>query len=99
MEFIGGNSTNIHSFGYDADLAILAIRFHRPGNQEPNTYIYVGVDIDTAKGLSLARSKGAFFSSKIRGQFPYFEKSKIADLVGLIRPRESETNLGSEVHT
>ncbi len=61
MERMPVSSSNISSIGYDPDLMVLEIEFHRG-----RVYQYQGVPIELYESLMQAPSHGRFFSAYIR---------------------------------
>ena len=59
-------STAISEIDYDAERAKLLVRF-----QSGERYVYVGVPGEVHRSFVDAESKGRFFQSEIRDQYPY----------------------------
>lgn len=59
-------STNIRSMGYDKETQTLEVEF-----QSGSVYQYYGVPEHLAAELEHAGSKGQFFQTYIRNQYPY----------------------------
>ena len=61
----------MRSVGYQAKEGILEIEF-----DSGSVYQYVGVPAETHEGLLRAESKGRYFNSEIRDDYPYVEVSR-----------------------
>ncbi len=71
IEMIPCDSSQIESFGYDADTMTLAIRFPGRGATPGSVYHYAEVPAHVFEAMSEAESKGKFFGSNIRGHYQY----------------------------
>lgn len=60
------DSAAIQAIDYDADREKLFVRF-----QSGARYVYVGVPGEVCRSFLDADSKGRFFQSEIRDQYPY----------------------------
>ncbi len=58
------NSSNLASYDYDPDTAVLKIQF-----VSGRTYTYADVPPDVADGLGSASSPGQYFNSAIKDQY------------------------------
>jgi KTSC domain len=63
-------STNILSVQWDPETKTLRVQFIRDGR----TYIYEGVDAQTAEGFSRAPSAGIYLNQFIKNVYPYSEE-------------------------
>lgn len=59
-------SSQIDSYGYDADTATLAVKFNNGG-----TYHYADVPPDVFAEMEQAPSVGSFLHSQIKGTYSY----------------------------
>lgn len=59
-------SAAIREIDYDVERAKLQVRF-----ASGERYVYVGVPGEVHRSFVEAESKGRFFQSEIRGQYPY----------------------------
>jgi hypothetical protein len=58
------DSSNLASYGYDAETKVLAVRF-----KSGDLWHYSGVGLDVALAFGNAESKGKFFSANVKGKF------------------------------
>ena len=69
---IYGESTAIHSMGYNPDKRVLILTFWKYKQKGPGgTYLYYNVPLEVWKALQLASSKGRYFWYFIRGRFNF----------------------------
>ena len=64
-------SSNVESYGYDAENADLYVRFMAKGNSPSSLYVYRNVEPDTYFAFMEAESKGKFIWSDIRSRYEY----------------------------
>lgn len=96
-------SSQVHSWGYDAASHTLGIKFHAKGKNiaepppPPSEYHYYGVQQHTADAFAAAESKGSAFAKLIRGVFAY-EKQPGADgiVFGLSQAQEPKYTTSSK---
>jgi len=74
-------SSQIHSFGYDAASQTLGVKFHGRKGEPPSEYHYFGVPVEVADAFTKAESKGKAVGSMIRGVYAY---AKQPDANGIV---------------
>ena len=74
--FVAKKSSNIQQVWYNADTDVLSVQFKSGAG-----YIYLGVPTTTFESFRKAKSKGRFFSTKIRDTYT-FQKDVFANIAG-----------------
>lgn len=95
-------SSQIHSFGYDATTHTLGVKFHSKGKNmaepaPPSEYWYFGVPAHVAEAFAAAESKGSAFAKLIRGCFAYEKQPDASGIVfGLSQRQEPKYTVSSK---
>lgn len=74
IEHLPVDSSNIASYGHDAETKTLEVTFKGPDGTPGATYRYLQVPVLTVMGLRDAPSKGKYFSRNIK---PYYRGEKV----------------------
>lgn len=65
------NSSQVGSFGYDAESKTLAVTFKSGG-----TYHYHGVTADDFEDMKTADSVGGFLGRRVKGKYPFTKQEE-----------------------